>query len=95
MRATLAAFIVALFATSALAQGVNDPPGKPSGPQGPGQHGSPGPNGNSGPLIDDGPQWLKGFVLAQGYDKDSPTDGNNGQGNDPGQSGKAPGHDRR
>lgn len=27
-----------------------------------------------------------------GYDKDSPVDGNNGKGNDPGKSGKAPGH---
>ena len=46
-------------------------------------------------LFDDGPQWLKGAVIAQGYDKDSPTDVNNGKGNDPGQSGKAPGHDRK
>ena len=35
---------------------------------------------------------LPGVALAQGYDKDSPTDNDNGKGNDPGKSGKAPGH---
>jgi hypothetical protein len=82
--------VLALLAGPAMAQGVNDPPGKPSGPQGPGQHGSPGPNGNSGPLIDTPPQLPSGFVLiTHTGDHESPTDDDRGGGNDP--NGKAPG----
>ena len=102
----LALAVALLFGVSTVAMAV--PPGSGNWGGGPGNSG-PGdqngqnnqggggqtPPGQDKKLFDDGPDWLKGFVLAQGYDKDSPTDGNNGQGNDPGKSGKAPGHDRK
>lgn len=88
MRAILTAFVVVLFATAAWAApdnpGIDDNNGVGNDPQGrSGQKGQPGQEGVTGPAIEDGPQWLKGFVVATHTGDHENPDRDQGGGNDP------------